>query len=118
MVIADRIVVLRDGRIAQQGTPHEVYHRPANPFVARFMGADNVVRVTVRPVAGGAAIRAGQASLESVLAVGDGGIDLGGEAADGPFEAHFRAASARLLPAGQTVAEPSLLLPGRVARTG
>ena len=42
MVMADRIVVLRDGRIAQQGTPQEVYHQPASAFVASFMGADNI----------------------------------------------------------------------------
>ena len=115
MVIADRIVVLRDGRIAQQGNPHDVYHRPISAFVANFMGADNVVGVTVRPVAGGAAVRAGQAGREGVLPIGDGGIHLGGEPAEGPFDAHFRAASARLLPPGEAVAEPSLLLPGRVA---
>ena len=48
MVIADRIVVLRDGRIAQEGTPHDVYHRPSSAFVASFMGADNVIAVTGR----------------------------------------------------------------------
>ena len=115
MVIADRIVVLRDGRIAQQGTPHEVYHRPVSPFVASFMGADNVVPLTVRPVSDGAAISTGPASPESVLPIGESGIRFGGETADGLFDAHFRAASARLLPPGAAVAEPSLLLPGRIA---
>ncbi|GGS61433.1 ABC transporter ATP-binding protein [Streptomyces griseoviridis] len=45
--LADRVVVMRDGRIAQQGTPSEVWQRPADAFVARFLGFDNVVEATV-----------------------------------------------------------------------
>jgi len=39
MTLADRIVVLSAGRIEQVGTPMELYHRPANTFVARFIGS-------------------------------------------------------------------------------
>ncbi|MEX4006282.1 ABC transporter ATP-binding protein [Neoaquamicrobium sediminum] len=39
MTLADRIVVLRAGRIEQVGTPLELYNRPANLFVAGFIGA-------------------------------------------------------------------------------
>ncbi|MFB0620694.1 ABC transporter ATP-binding protein [Streptomyces sp. AGS-58] len=46
-VLADRVVVMRDGRIAQSGTPLEVWQRPADAFVARFLGFDNVVGATV-----------------------------------------------------------------------
>jgi putative spermidine/putrescine transport system ATP-binding protein len=42
MSIADRIVILNEGRIEQAGTPTEVYSRPATPFVANFMGTNNV----------------------------------------------------------------------------
>ncbi|MFE1438515.1 ABC transporter ATP-binding protein [Streptomyces sp. NPDC058739] len=45
--LADRVVVMRDGRIAQAGTPLEVWQRPADEFVARFLGFDNVVPATV-----------------------------------------------------------------------
>lgn len=45
--LADRVVVMRDGRIAQAGTPLEVWERPASEFVARFLGFDNVVAATV-----------------------------------------------------------------------
>ncbi|MFG2605039.1 ABC transporter ATP-binding protein [Streptomyces sp. NPDC048514] len=45
--LADRVVVMRDGRIAQSGTPLEVWRRPADAFVARFLGFDNVVPATV-----------------------------------------------------------------------
>ncbi|WP_328667747.1 ABC transporter ATP-binding protein [Streptomyces sp. NBC_00322] len=45
--LADRVVVMREGRIAQVGTPPEVWQRPASEFVARFLGFDNVVAATV-----------------------------------------------------------------------
>ncbi|MGV9565990.1 ABC transporter ATP-binding protein [Streptomyces sp. NPDC003480] len=45
--LADRVVVMREGRIAQSGTPLEVWQRPADAFVARFLGFDNVVEATV-----------------------------------------------------------------------
>ncbi|MFR9788759.1 ABC transporter ATP-binding protein [Streptomyces sp. MB22_4] len=45
--LADRVVVMRDGRIAQSGTPLEVWQRPADAFVARFLGFENVVPATV-----------------------------------------------------------------------
>ena len=52
--LADRVVVMHDGRIAQSGSPAEVWDHPADPFVARFLGW-NVTRalghglVAVRP---------------------------------------------------------------------
>ncbi|MBC3982581.1 ABC transporter ATP-binding protein [Streptomyces sp. AC536] len=49
--LADRVVVMRDGRIAQVGTPLEVWQRPASEFVARFLGFDNVVDATVQDAA-------------------------------------------------------------------
>jgi len=39
MTLADRIVILRDGRIEQTGTPREVYEDPSNLFVAGFIGS-------------------------------------------------------------------------------
>jgi len=43
LTMSDRIAVLRDGRIEQVGVPAEVYERPANPFVAGFIGTSNVL---------------------------------------------------------------------------
>jgi multiple sugar transport system ATP-binding protein len=50
MTMADRIVVMHDGRIEQIGTPLELYDHPVNLFVAQFIGspAMNVVQGTVR----------------------------------------------------------------------
>lgn len=39
MTLADRIVVLRNGRIEQQGSPVELYEKPGNSFVAQFIGS-------------------------------------------------------------------------------
>ena len=43
MTMADRIVVMNAGRIEQIGTPEDVYDRPRSRFVARFIGAGNVI---------------------------------------------------------------------------
>jgi len=42
--VADRIVVMNQGRIEQTGTPEEVFHNPSNEFVMRFLGEVNVFR--------------------------------------------------------------------------
>jgi putative spermidine/putrescine transport system ATP-binding protein len=43
MALADRVVVMRKGAIAQIGTPRDIYFTPANRFVAEFVGAANLV---------------------------------------------------------------------------
>ncbi|MFC7759511.1 ABC transporter ATP-binding protein [Catellatospora bangladeshensis] len=47
MAMSDRIAVMYGGKVQQVGTPHEVYHRPANAFVARFIGRSNVLELPV-----------------------------------------------------------------------
>jgi putative spermidine/putrescine transport system ATP-binding protein len=42
LALSDRIVVMKNGRIQQTGTPEEIYSRPANLFVADFMGFRNI----------------------------------------------------------------------------
>ena len=44
--VADRIAVLKDGRLMQIGTPGELYHRPNSAFVADFIGQTNLVKGT------------------------------------------------------------------------
>lgn len=48
MAMADRIVVMRDGRIEQVGTPAEIYSRPANAFVAGFIGEMNFLPARIQ----------------------------------------------------------------------
>ena len=45
MTMSDRVVILDDGRVSQIGTPEEVYERPANLFVAGFLGEANLLAV-------------------------------------------------------------------------
>lgn len=42
MEVADRIVVMNQGRIEQEGSPDEVYDHPATPFVLQFLGDVNL----------------------------------------------------------------------------
>ena len=46
-MLADRICVMRAGRILQLGEPADIYYRPADPFVAGFIGETNLLPVTV-----------------------------------------------------------------------
>jgi iron(III) transport system ATP-binding protein len=55
MTMSDRIVVMQRGRIAQVGTPEEVYRRPASLFVGDFIGRANFVEVAVAAVDDGIA---------------------------------------------------------------
>jgi len=43
---ADRIVVMREGRIEQSGTPSEIYEQPTTEFVAHFIGGTNILKGT------------------------------------------------------------------------
>jgi|Deesub1362B_J571_1020462.scaffolds.fasta_scaffold00326_32 thiamine transport system ATP-binding protein len=52
--LSDRIAVMRDGRIEQQGHPEELYFSPRTPFVATFLGKANLWPGTLRRGDGGA----------------------------------------------------------------
>ena len=60
MTMADRIVVMHDGRVEQIGAPLELYDRPDNLFVAQFIGspAMNVINGTLRRAGGAASVEA------------------------------------------------------------
>jgi spermidine/putrescine transport system ATP-binding protein len=47
MTMSDRIAVMNHGRVEQVGTPQDVYDRPANLFVADFIGSSNILHGTV-----------------------------------------------------------------------
>jgi len=65
MVMCDRIAVMSEGRIEQVGTPSEVYERPANGFVADFVGTSNRIPARIK----------------------DGQLDLGHAAVEAPDDA-------------------------------
>ncbi|KQY13864.1 ABC transporter ATP-binding protein [Rhizobium sp. Root482] len=60
LAVSDRIVIMKDGVIAQEGTPRDLYEAPASAFIADFMGEANVVSCDVIRVEGAdATIRIG-----------------------------------------------------------
>jgi iron(III) transport system ATP-binding protein len=55
MAVSDRIAVMNEGSIVQEGTAEDLYHRPASQFVAQFVGRVNLVAGRVADIAGEAA---------------------------------------------------------------
>ncbi|MDU6389047.1 MAG: spermidine/putrescine ABC transporter ATP-binding protein PotA [Pantoea sp.] len=58
LTMSDRIVVMRDGKIEQDGTPREIYEEPKNLFVARFIGEINVFDADVLDASAAPRVRA------------------------------------------------------------
>ena len=76
MSMADRVVLMREGGIEQNGTPVELYERPANTFVARFIGTPPMNLIRLEAGAGGAVIAGtdGPACLDARFATGMLGV--------------------------------------------
>jgi iron(III) transport system ATP-binding protein len=74
MAMSNRILVMEEGRVQQVGTPEEIYHRPANRFVASFLGRCNFLDgvVTSRGSNGTVEVALGQGGPHLVIAVDDG----------------------------------------------
>jgi ABC-type Fe3+/spermidine/putrescine transport system ATPase subunit len=106
MTMADRIIVMEAGRIAQAGPPKEVYDRPASPFVASFMGADNTIDLDVVPAGSGVEIR---------TAPDQAPIRWQGSVPTGPVRAYFRDDVAKL-DAPDARIDGAIVLPGRIAQ--
>jgi multiple sugar transport system ATP-binding protein len=95
MTMADRIVVLREGRVEQAGAPLELYNKPANRFVAGFIGSPKMNFLTVQGRGDGAA-RPGALVLE-----GGGEIEMDLGAPDGqPFQIGIRPEHVELADSG------------------
>lgn len=47
LTIADRIIVLRDGKVVQSGTPGEIFNKPTTPFIHHFVGEANFIKGTL-----------------------------------------------------------------------
>jgi putative spermidine/putrescine transport system ATP-binding protein len=116
MVMADRIAILDAGHVAQIGTPEEIYNRPNSPFVASFMGATNVVPLTLScaerqiviaesPFNRGIAIEKSETFADGVERLSPGTSAV----------AHFRSEQARLCPPDQPF-DGCLVLCGRITQ--
>lgn len=90
MVMADRIVILNGGEIAQAGTPQEVYNQPNSAFVAAFMGAENIIEIDVVVTGNQVEIAEGPHNPRTVLRRN------GETAVTGAAIARFRSESIRL----------------------
>lgn len=95
LTLADRIAVIDAGRIAQLGTPDEVFHHPVSPFVAGFMGADNAIDV----------VRAGNAWAWNAT-----------PRAGPRARAHFRADRANLAAPGTAAPAGALAIDGTIVQ--
>ncbi|WP_018914386.1 ABC transporter ATP-binding protein [Thiomonas sp. FB-6] len=69
MTLADRVVVLRDGRLEQSGPPLDLYDRPANRFVAQFLGTPGMNVVPLSDFAAGLDARFERAPAGALLGV-------------------------------------------------
>ncbi len=74
MSMADRVVLIREGRIEQEGTPEELYAKPATMFAARFIGTPGMNLVGLADGPQGAVVRGAE---DAVLAGRGAGLTLG-----------------------------------------
>ena len=96
MTMGDRIVVMSNAEVQQAATPIDVYHNPANIFVARFIGSPGMNLVPARYAAGTVTLEGG-----SCFPVDDVWRSaLGGLGADGKVIVGFRPEAAHLSAAG------------------
>jgi len=65
MTMGDRVAVLRDGTLQQVGTPFEIYERPANLFVASFIGSPpmNLAQATIEQAESGLVVKVGDIAI-------------------------------------------------------
>jgi spermidine/putrescine transport system ATP-binding protein len=85
LTMSDRIAVMQGGRIAQLGSPVEIYHQPRSSFVADFVGEANLLR----------AERVGAGSDGMLRARLEGGLELGVPGGDWPAGAAVARVSVR-----------------------
>jgi multiple sugar transport system ATP-binding protein len=103
MTLADRIVVLNQGRIEQQGTPLELYKTPANLFVAAFIGspAMNLIDGIVEGFNGEPAVRMSDGT--SVRITSDRKVKAGQEITLGMRPEHLAPGTGEIVLSGQTM---------------
>ena len=115
MTMADRIVVMHDGMVEQIGTPLALFDRPANLFVAQFIGSPsmNVLKGTLRKDVGSSWVEA-QGSRWPVAASAQGhdgqAVHFGIRPTDLAISANGKGIAARVIVVEPTGAETELLL--------
>jgi spermidine/putrescine transport system ATP-binding protein len=93
LTMSDRLAVMRDGKLAQVGSPREVYDAPSSAYVADFLGVSNLMNVEVLET--GPASRCQVRLGESVL-----NVDAGQATAKGPAKLCIRPEKVALEPHG------------------
>jgi iron(III) transport system ATP-binding protein len=107
MTICDRIAVLDAGVVQQVGSPVELYDRPANRFVAHFVGSVNLFEGTIEPAGTGRVFRS--------AALGEVALPASVEApASGPVEIAFRPHAIALAAEGSIAPADAVRLDGVV----
>jgi spermidine/putrescine transport system ATP-binding protein len=100
--MATTIAIMSGGKVLQQGSPREVYDRPANRFVANFVGDTNFIDGSVRHQAGSA----------QFVVEGGTAVELAGSAPEGPGTLMVRPEYLKLRPLEDTSGVAGI--PGRV----
>ena len=110
MTLADRIIVMNDRRIQQIGPPMEIYSRPANTFVARFVGSP---AMTLLPVQ-----RAADSGAMASVTLGNGALVETrvptSALSSGELQLGLRPESVKIAPAGQGTTNAEVLLVERL----
>ena len=78
LAMADRIVLMKDGKIEQVGTPEDLYYRPRTQFAAEFVGFENIFRVKNKAlVSDSGSLPLGEATDAKALAWRPGSVTIG-----------------------------------------
>lgn len=112
MAMADRIVILHEGRIAQTGTAEDVFLRPASPYVAAFMGAENIIHCRIEHAGEHLKLALNHDNHAEFAPHAVREIHLAGKPAQ-EAQIHFRSEAAFLHPPHSRVND-TLQLPGKI----
>ncbi|HEY7394879.1 MAG TPA: ABC transporter ATP-binding protein [Gemmatimonadaceae bacterium] len=106
-LLGDVAIMLDKGRIVQRGDPEEVFRKPASPYIADFLGAENVFAGTARPIRAEAPdwLASDEGELQHAVAFTTGALTLYalGDVVAGPAHAVIRAEEISL-----STAEPAM----------
>jgi putative spermidine/putrescine transport system ATP-binding protein len=110
MSMSDRIVVMKDGRVEQVGTPEAIYRRPESPFVAQFIGKSSTLRGVFHPPLDG-----GTGAVFQIGSAGHLVVSCQGDRGNGPATLLVRPEHIEVAVAG-TMDGCSNVLAGQVRR--